>query len=245
MSSHPILVRPFGEHAILIEWPNKVSEDILYDILDFAESFKLDFKDSKNWELVPAYNSVTLINRRTKIDFSKIKYQLLECYESRKASGPPLRYLWKLPVCYDLEFGVDLEEVATNLNCSIKEIIEAHTHNIYTVYGIGFLPGFMYLGGLPKDLETPRKSVPRLKVHKGSVGLAGKQTGIYPQDSPGGWNIIGNCPVTLFNANLENPCFISVGDQIQFYAINRSEYDLHKIEAEVGIYNLDKIKIDD
>jgi allophanate hydrolase subunit 1 len=86
--------------------------------------------------------------------------------------------------------------------------------------------------------------MPRLQVFKGSVGLAGKQTGIYPQDSPGGWNIIGNCPISLFNVNLENPCFVSVGDQIQFYAISRAEYDLHKIETEVGIYNLDKIKID-
>ncbi|MGB5460508.1 MAG: 5-oxoprolinase subunit PxpB [Eudoraea sp.] len=244
MSSYPISIRPFGEHAILIEWPNEVSEAILYDILDFAESFKLVFKDAINWELVPAYNSLTLINRENRIEFSKIKFQLLECYKNRKTSGHPQRYLWKLPVCYDLEFGIDLEEVSKILGISIKDIIKAHTHHIYTVYGIGFLPGFMYLGGLPKELETPRKSMPRLQVFKGSVGLAGKQTGIYPQDSPGGWNIIGNCPISLFNVNLENPCFVSVGDQIQFYAISRAEYDLHKIETEVGIYNLDKIKID-
>ena len=245
MSSHPISIRPFGEHAILMEWPNEVSELILFDIIDFVESFKLDFPNSQDWELVPAYNSVALIYRKDKIDFSKARYQLQECYKIRKASGPPQRYLWKLPVCYDLEYRIDLEDTASTLDCSIKEIMEAHTQNIYTVYGIGFLPGFMYLGGLPKDLETPRRSVPRLNVSKGSVGLAGKQTGIYPQDSPGGWNIIGNCPITLFNANLENPCFVSMGDQIQFYAINRAEYDLHKIETEIGIFNLDKIKIDD
>lgn len=244
MSSYPISIRPFGEDAILIEWPNEVSEAILYDILDFAESFKLIFKDSINWELIPAYNSLTIINRKIKIDFSKTKFQLLECYKNRKVSGHPQRYLWKLPVCYDLEFGIDLEEVSTTLGKSIEDIIKAHTDYIYTVYGIGFLPGFMYLGGLPKELETPRKSAPRLNVKKGSVGLAGRQTGIYPQDSPGGWNIIGSCPISLFNVNLENPCFVSIGDQIQFYNISHAEYDLHKIETEVGIYNLDKIKID-
>ncbi len=244
MSSYSISIRPFGEDAILIEWPNEVSEAILYDILDFAASFKLGFKDSGNWELVPAYNSLALINRENKIDFTKTKFLLLECYKNRKAISPPQRYLWKLPVCYDLDFGIDLEEVSTTLGKSIEDTIKAHTHHIYTVYGIGFLPGFMYLGGLPKELETLRKSVPRLQVYKGSVGLAGKQTGIYPQDSPGGWNIIGNCPISLFNVNLENPCFVSVGDQIQFYAITRAEYDLHRIETEVGIYNLDKIKID-
>ncbi|WP_297794996.1 5-oxoprolinase subunit PxpB [uncultured Eudoraea sp.] len=245
MSSYPISIRPFGEQAILIEWPNEVSEAILYDILDFAESFKLDFKDALNWELVPSYNSLTLINRNKSIEFSKIRFQIEECYKNRKVGGTPQRYLWKLPVCYDLEFGIDLEEVSRNLGKRIEEIIKAHTEHIYTVYGIGFLPGFMYLGGLPGELETPRKSVPRLSVPKGSVGLAGKQTGIYPQESPGGWNIIGNCPIALFNVNLAKPCFVSVGDQIQFYAVTRAEYDLHKIETEVGIYNLDKIKLDD
>jgi len=244
VSSYPITIRPFGEDAILIEWPPVVSESILYDILDFSESIRWDFKDYMNWELVPAYCSLTLIDRDNKIDFSKTKFELLECYKNRKAKKPAPRYLWKLPVCYDLEFGIDLEEVSKILSMSIEDVIKAHTHHIYTVYGIGFLPGFTYLGGLPKALETPRKAVPRLKVNKGSVGLAGKQTGIYPQDSPGGWNIIGNCPISLFNANLENPCFVSVGDQIQFYATNRAEYDLHKIETEVGIYNLDKIKLD-
>jgi len=243
VSSYPISIRPFGEHAILMEWPNEVSEAILYDILDFVESFKLTFKETKNWELVPAYNSLTLVNRGQSINFSKIKFQLQECYKNRKTSGTPQRYLWKLPVCYDLEFGIDLEEVSATLGKSISDTIETHTRHVYTVYGIGFLPGFMYLGGLPKELETSRKSVPRLSVNKGSVGLAGKQTGIYPQDSPGGWNIIGNCPISLFNVNLENPCFVSVGDQIQFYAITRAEFDLHRIEAEVGIYKLDKIKI--
>lgn len=123
---------------------------------------------------------------------------------------------------------------------STKELIEMHTKQPYLVYGIGFLPGFMYLGGLPEALETPRKSTPRLAVPKGSVGLAGKQTGIYPQDSPGGWNIIGNCPIPIFNINKEPPCFINVGDRVQFYPITKAEYELHRIEAEVGIYRIEK-----
>ncbi len=121
-----------------------------------------------------------------------------------------------------------------------EEVIRLHTGHTYVVYGIGFLPGFMYLGGLPETLEVPRKSAPRLEVRKGSVGLAGKQTGIYPQQSPGGWNIIGNCPIPLFNVEKEQPCFVNVGDRIQFYAINKGEYDLHQLQAEVGIYNVEK-----
>jgi len=125
-----------------------------------------------------------------------------------------------------------------------KTLIQLHASQQYTVYGIGFLPGFMYLGGLPKDIEVPRRSSPRLQVAKGAVGIAGKQTGIYPQESPGGWNIIGNCPVDMFNVDRDKPCFVSVGDQIQFYSISKAEYDLRTIEGELGIFKLQKEKID-
>ena len=127
---------------------------------------------------------------------------------------------------------------------SITQVVETHTDQTYTVYGIGFLPGFMYLGGLPESLEVPRKETPRLRVEQGSVGLAGKQTGIYPQESPGGWNVIGNCPIPIFNVDQPEPCFVDVGDRIQFYSITRAEYDLHRIEAEVGIYNIEKSVLD-
>ena len=244
MSNHPISLKPFGDQAILIEWPAKVEESILYDILIFSEYLKSDCLDIQNWELVPAYNSLTLIHRH-KIDApSDVIEQLKSWYSNIESQVPLKRQLWKLPVCYDEEFGIDINQVADKLNLSVEELIELHTEHIYTVYGIGFLPGFMYLGGLPQKLEVPRRETPRLQVNQGSVGLAGKQTGIYPQDSPGGWNIIGNCPVPIFNVEKEQPCFVNVGDRIQFYPINRAAYDLHKIEAEVGIYNIENMVVD-
>ena len=102
----------------------------------------------------------------------------------------------------------------------------------------------MYLGGLPKALEIPRRKEPRLHVVKGSVGLAAKQTGVYPQDSTGGWNIIGRCPIPIFNAKAVKHCFVNVGDKIMFYQITRAEYDLRKIEGEVGIYTPEKVTLD-
>ena len=244
MSNHPISLKPFGDQAILIEWPAKVEESILYDILIFSEYLKSDCLDIQNWELVPAYNSLTLIHRH-KIDApSDVIEQLKSWYSNIESQVPLKRQLWKLPVCYDEEFGIDINQVADKLNLSVEELIELHTEHIYTVYGIGFLPGFMYLGGLPQKLEVPRRETPRLQVNQGSVGLAGKQTGIYPQDSPGGWNIIGNCPIPIFNVEKEQPCFVNVGDRIQFYPINRAAYDLHKIEAEVGIYNIENMVVD-
>jgi KipI family sensor histidine kinase inhibitor len=143
-------------------------------------------------------------------------------------------------VCYDLEFGPDLESSAAYLGIDPSELIRRHTAQAYPVYGIGFLPGFLYLGGIPESIKLPRKKHPRSKVIKGSVGLANQQTGIYPQDSPGGWNILGNCPIPLFDPLRNPPCFIELGDTIRFRSISRAEYDLHQIESEVGIYDIRK-----
>ncbi|SEL78683.1 sensor histidine kinase inhibitor, KipI family [Maribacter orientalis] len=243
MNSPAINIKPFGVHSVLIEWPHEVSEHILETIIGFQTYIRLNMFTEKDWEMVPSYNSLLLVNRKMTIDFEKISKDINVGYSKLKESEKPERYLWRLPVSYDLEFGLDLDEVAKKLNKSIPEIIAMHTGTTYTVYGIGFLPGFMYLGGLLKDLEVPRKATPRLKVVKGAVGIAGKQAGIYPQESPGGWNIIGNCSVPIFDASKENPCFVNVGDKIEFYQISRAEYDLHKIEAEVGIYKPEKIKL--
>lgn len=240
MNSYPIQIKPFGVHAILIEWPSEIEHSILDDILTFKDYLLLNRFTDKEWEMVPAYNSLALINIHKKIDFIALSSELQNLYKERKEGAKKPTHSWRLPVCYDAEFGIDLEEVSKYTGKSIKQIITLHTSSTYTVYGIGFLPGFMYLGGVPKDLETPRKSTPRLNVKKGAVGLARKQTGIYPQDCPGGWNIIGNCPIPIFNAEKENPCIVSVGDSIQFYSITRAQFDLHIIQAEVGIDLLKK-----
>lgn len=244
MSDYPISIRPFGEHAVLIEWPNEVDEAILEDIIQFKSYLQQNFLDSKEWEMVPAYNSLTLINGFENFDYQSFKKKLKTWYGQRVSAKLADRYLWKLPVCYDLDFAIDLQEVAEKLGTSIEKIIELHTSHVFTVFGIGFLPGFMYLGGLPKELEVSRRDEPRQKVLQGAVGLAGKQTGIYPQESPGGWNIIGNCSIPIFDSSRDEPCFVNVGDKIQFYSISRAEYDLHKIEGEVGIYQFEKIKLD-
>ena len=244
MSDYPISFKSFGDCAILIEWPAKVDEKILNDILAYSDYLKKECLDSSVWEFIPSYNSLTLVSRN-KIKDPSVFIEELRHWHAKIGDRVPLkRQLWKLPVCYDREFGIDLEHVAQILDMSIPQIVEMHTRQTYTVYGIGFLPGFMYLGGLPESLEVPRMETPRLRVEQGSVGLAGKQTGIYPQESPGGWNIIGNCPIPIFNIDKPEPCFVEVGDRIQFYSITRAEYDLHRIEAQVGIYNIENSVVD-
>lgn len=238
----PITVKPFGDTAVLMEWPQKVDDVILRDILGFQTFLKTVLEE--DWAMVPAYHSLALIHQKKAIDFNMMKDKLLVWYGKARDTVKLTRTLWKLPVCYDLDFAPDLKVTAEELKMSPSALVELHTASHYTVYGIGFLPGFMYLGGLPKHLETKRKETPRLHVPGGSVGLAGKQTGIYPQDSPGGWNIIGRCPVPMFNVTLENPCFVNVGDQIQFVAVDRATFDLKMIEGEVGIYQPEKRVLD-
>lgn len=242
MKSYPITLKAFGEKAILIEWPTMVEEGILFDIIRFKYVLETELDDY--YELIPAYNSITIIANTDKANLKRLKESLQDLYENKRTLVKAKRTLWKLPVCYDSEFGIDLDEVASSLKISNSELIAKHSSNEYTVYGIGFLPGFMYLGGLPTNMETSRRETPRLKVAKGAVGLAGKQTGIYPQESPGGWNIIGNCPIPIFNTKATDPCFVNVGDKIKFESISRAEYELHKIEGEVGIYKPEKISLD-
>ena len=241
MKRYPITCKYFSEDAILIEWPDIISKDILRDIITYKAL--LETKLHASLEFVPAYNSLTIISPNPKLEFNTLKKELIALYQEKRNTSSIAQVCWELPVCYDLEFGIDIEEVAAKLKLTIAELIEAHTSNEYTVYGIGFLPGFMYLGGLPEYMETKRKGIPRLHVSKGSVGLAGKQTGIYPQDSPGGWNIIGNCPIPIFDVNAKEPCFVSVGDKIIFKSITSAEYKLHKIEGEVGIYKPKRIRL--
>ncbi|TKD65934.1 5-oxoprolinase subunit PxpB [Flavobacterium sp. ASW18X] len=238
-SEYPISIRPFGAHAVLIEWEHLVSRAILNQCITLERELRNSF--SGMWEFVPAYNSLTLIYNGTEaFQFETIASKIKYTYNSLEQVANRDNVLWTLPVCYDDEFSIDMENVIQRLGYNKSEIIKLHTESIYDVYGIGFLPGFMYLGGLPEVLEIPRRKHPRQKVAKGAVGLASKQTGIYPQESPGGWNIIGNCPVSLFEIEKEQPCFVSVGDRVQFKAIEKSEYDLIKIQVEVGIYKPEK-----
>ena len=118
-----------------------------------------------------------------------------------------------------------------------------HISSLYTIHGIGFLPGFLYLGGLTEELYTPRLKVPRLVIKKGALGIGGSQTGIYPQESPGGWNIIGNTPVSMFEINKKTPCLFTPGDEIKFQSISIEEYKVIENDVLNEVYNLKEITI--
>jgi inhibitor of KinA len=141
--------------------------------------------------------------------------------ESSPAPRPPLR----VPVCYGGELGPDLVSVASHARMPPDEVIAIHASQTYRVFMLGFLPGFAYMGLVDARLEVPRHATPRLRVSRGSVGLAGRQTGIYPVDTPGGWQILGRTPVHPFDLSRPSPFLFHAGDSVQFVPVNRDEYD--------------------
>ena len=220
----------FGDKAIIIEWASKIDDTILNAMLLFANKFALK-KPVNVVDIIQGYNSLTILYKNKIINFNE-EVTFLKAIDTivlkQKIQNT---FQWEIPVCYDVLFGVDLEEISTQKNCAINEIIKLHTEAVYKIYFIGFLPGFLYLGGLNERLYMPRKSNPRLHVPKGAVGIGGMQTGVYPNNSAGGWNIIGKTPITFFDVNKLNPCFAKPGDSIKFKAISLDEF--YHLEKEI------------
>lgn len=243
MSNFKLTYKPFGERSILIEWPSKIDKNILYDILSFKNS--IETNSNSILEIKHAYCSLLISYNFFIEDYGQRVEKLKLLYSEKNNFKQPSKALWKIPVCYDSEFAIDLNELSISLNLTEQEIISIHTKPTYLVYFIGFLPGFLYLGGLNKKLHYPRKSSPRLQITKGAVAIAGNQTGVYPNESPGGWNIIGNSPIHFFNVNLKLPCFAKAGDKIQFYSISKNEYTNIKALVEAGVYQLESEVIND
>ena len=139
--------------------------------------------------------------------------------------------LVEIPVCYDREFALDIDDVARRAAISPDEVVRFHSAAEYRVACIGFVPGFPFLAGLPKELATPRRDVPRKQIPPGSVGIGGAQTGIYPLRSPGGWNLIGRTPLKLFDPTKDPPAFLRAGDRVRFRAITREDFEASIHEA--------------
>ena len=218
----------FGRSAILVEWPANISQDIIQDIISFERQVK---EIDSILDTIIAYNSLLIRYQNPIVDKELTISQLKKKSAASSYLTKQDQFLWEIPVCYDASFGIDLEEIANKKKCSVADIIRLHSETDYLVYFIGFQPGFLYLGGLHQNLHIPRKSNPRVRVDKGSVGIGGAQTGVYPQSSSGGWNIIGKSPLNFFNMKATNPCFAKPGDRIQFVAVDIHTF--YEIEREV------------
>ena len=233
-----ITYKPFGDRAILIEWQPKIDENILKDMIQFKAKIKAQVDGVV--DVILAYHSITILYKSIIYDFFEKVNDLKTIYLQKVKELEFKSNVWEIPVCYDLEFGLDLEEISKKKQLKIDDIIELHTKPLYTVFFIGFLPGFPYLSGLNQQLFFDRKANPRLKVEKGSVAIGGQQTGVYPVSSSGGWNIIGKTPISFFNINNSQPTFLKSGDKIKFVSISKEEFfKIEKFNHTAKIINND------
>jgi inhibitor of KinA len=228
----PYRIFPLGDSAITVEFGNCIDKTINREVI--ARFNQLQQQPLPGMiEAVPAYSSLTvhydvvLLKKKGtagQTAYELIKQQLEERLQQSFQHSETKERLVKIPVCYENEFALDIQQLAATKNISVAEVIEIHTSKIYKVYMLGFLPGFSYMGEVDERIAIPRKPQP-INIAAGSVGIAGKQTGIYPLASPGGWQIIGRTPLKLFAAKREEPTLLGVGDVVQFYSISKNEFE--------------------
>ena len=218
-------LHPLGDSALTLRWEQQIDPAIHQSVMSAYYGLRSPLCPYI-LDLIPAYASLTIVYDAARIRQNEhtpgLQWMTAYIRKKIKPQGaitfPPPREL-QIPVCYDPLLGLDISEMAASRNAAISDIIAWHSQTIYTVYLTGFLPGFPYMGKVCAELETPRKQQPRLQVPAGSVGIAGAQTGIYPQASPGGWNIIGRTPLRMFDPANTDPCYCRPGDRVQFIPV--------------------------
>ena len=232
MSSSPVYqLYPCGDHAITITWGNAITEVANQQVMALYR-YLCERKITGVLDLIPAYSSLTVVydlaalikKKPDQSVYAMMESQLQEAVRSVELNTVAITNKITIPVCYDLLLAPDLSALAALQQLTIEEVIQLHTAPTYRVYMIGFLPGFAYMGSVDERIRTARKSSPRTIVPAGSVGIAGGQTGIYPLDSPGGWQLIGQTPLQLFDATRTDPCLLQPGDEVQFCSISLTEY---------------------
>jgi len=180
--------------------------------------------------IVGSYCTLAVRYDPLQLDFRQVTSLLLEREKELGRAIVAEARVVAIPVCYGDEFGPDLDFVAEHNGLDREEVITLHSEGLYRIYAIGFAPGFCYLGGLHRKLHCPRLESPRQKVLAGSVGIAGSQTGVYPQDSPGGWRLIGRTPLRLFAPERQEPLLYGPGDSIRFQPISLEEFHARQQE---------------
>ena len=235
---------PAGDKSLIIEFGDSISPEINKKIRNMYLAIEKSGLEGI-LEMVPTYRSLLLSYNPVKIRYSELCSRLRECEENLGDTGSEPAKVVEIPTVYGGEYGADIEFVAQHNNLSIDDVVKIHSSKDYLIYMLGFTPGFPYLGGMSEKIETPRLKTPRTKIPGGSVGIAGKQTGIYPIDSPGGWQLIGKTPVRLYDPFGEPPVLLNAGDYVRFVPVDEKEYkSISKLVEEkkykVNIALLDK-----
>ncbi|WP_293783392.1 5-oxoprolinase subunit PxpB [uncultured Pedobacter sp.] len=229
-----------SEKSVTITFGTTIDIDLLDLITDFNQLL-LENPFSGLISTVPAYTTLTVFydplmvmssDLPGEVGFEKVSAYLNNIVPTQTKKAAQVANELVIPVCYGGHFGPDLTTVALANHLTETEVIDIHTGGHYTIFMIGFVPGFAYMGGMDDRLSTPRKNVPTAKIPAGSVGIAGNQTGIYPMETPGGWQIIGRTPLKMFDVNRAQPSLLKGGDRVTFKAIDQAEFNTL---LEIGI----------
>lgn len=235
---------PAGDQSLVMEFGNTISPRINGMIRNMVKAIDNSPIDGIT-ELIPTYRSLQIFYNPLKIDYTSLLGLLEKLENSLGDEASSFYRIFEIPTIYGGEYGPDIDFVSDHNNLSMEEVIEIHSSRDYLIYMLGFTPGFSYLGGMDERIATPRLENPRTKIPAGSTGIAGSQTGIYPIDSPGGWQLIGRTPIKLYNPEDDPPVLLKAGDYVRFKPVDedeyrrikdlvdRNEYEIRIIEDEV------------
>lgn len=215
-------IQPLGDSALLVSFAARIDPDINRSVHALRHWLQRNLAQDI-LETVPAFHSLAVHYSPLHISYAALSEAIRGADFDAALQRLDARRI-EIPVCYDPRVAPDIGWLADQAKLSIEEVVALHSGAEYSVYFLGFKPGFAYLGGLHPRLHTPRKDTPRLSVPGGSVGIGGAQTGIYPQPTPGGWQIIGRTPTALFSPEREPPCLLQPGDQLRFKPITLDEF---------------------
>lgn len=224
-----------GDTSLTVEFGNEINEAINRDI----RAYKIALENAGIpgiVETVPTYRSLMVHYDPSVIPYATVRERLEKLLDEMGEIEIPPSPVLEIPVLYGGEMGPDLAFVAENAGISEEEVIRVHSSAEYLIYMLGFTPGFTYLGGMSESIATPRLKQPRVKIPAGSVGIAGTQTGVYPIDSPGGWQLIGRTPVKMYDPDRDTPILPEAGQYIKFFPVTQDEYDSILREVEAGTY---------
>jgi KipI family sensor histidine kinase inhibitor len=232
---------PSGDSAFIIKAGDGISEEVNKTVMKLLVRLE-EWKIEGITDFIPSYNELMVSYDPTVTGYRHILEILRTCGADIEDVELPEASTVDVPVLYGGEYGPDIQDVADNGFLLPEDVVTIHSSALYRVYMLGFTPGFCYLGGMDNRITTPRRQSPRVKIPAGSVGIAGNQTGIYPVESPGGWNLIGRTPLKLFNPFRKPEFLFSAGDSIRFIPVTDDEFNIISEEVQNGLYKINRSK---